>query len=323
MNSDGVLHIPVLVHEATACLNLRSGGVYVDGTFGRGGYTKEILNHDTGVRVIGIDRDPSAEAAAIQLQNEFGDRFQFVRGVFSQIDEHLQALNCPTVDGIILDLGVSSPQLDEAERGFSFRQDGPLDMRMSQNGLTAETIVNTWSEGDLADVIFHYGGERLSRKVARAIIAARANKLIQTTLELADIVRSVVPRDRSSDIDGATRTFQAIRIAVNDELGELETFLKKAPDLLNQGGRLGIVSFHSLEDGCVKRGFRKWCEPMHNSSRHLPNINVCEPNFKYVKRGGITAGDDEIKQNPRSRSARLRAVEKIATDKQWEFETER
>jgi 16S rRNA (cytosine1402-N4)-methyltransferase len=310
VNSAGVLHIPVMVHEAIACLNLRPGGVYVDGTFGRGGYTKEILNHEAGVKVIGIDRDPSAKIIADQLRIEFGDRFEFVTGVFSQIDEHLQTLNCPKVDGVILDLGVSSPQLDEADRGFSFRQDGPLDMRMSQNGLTAETIINTWSEKDLADVIFHYGGERLSRRVAKAIVDARKNNAIQTTLALADIVRSVVPRDRSSDIDGATRTFQAIRIAVNDELGELETFLMKAPNILNDGGRLGIVSFHSLEDGCVKREFRKWCEP-NNSSRHLPNINACEPIFKYVKRSGETAGDIEIKQNPRSRSARLRAVEKI------------
>lgn len=311
MSSAGGLHIPVMVHEAIACLNLRPNGVYVDGTFGRGGYTKEILNHEAGVKVIGIDRDPSAKLTADQLHNEFGDRFQFVTGVFSQIDEHLQSLNCPKVDGVILDLGVSSPQLDEADRGFSFRQNGPLDMRMSQKGLTAETIINNWSEKDLADVIFHYGGERLSRKVARAIIEARKARVIQTTLELADIVRSVVPRDRSSDIDGATRTFQAIRIAVNDELGELETFLTKAPNILNRGGRLGIVSFHSLEDGCVKREFRKWCEPMYNSSRHLPNINVCEPKFKYVKRSGETAGEIEIKHNPRSRSARLRAVEKI------------
>jgi 16S rRNA (cytosine1402-N4)-methyltransferase len=310
VNNAGVLHIPVMVHEAIACLNLRPGGVYVDGTFGRGGYTKEILNHEAGVKVIGIDRDPSAKITADQLRIEFGDRFEFVTGVFSQIDEHLQTLNCPKVDGIILDLGVSSPQLDEADRGFSFRQDGPLDMRMSQNGLTAETIINTWSEKDLADVIFHYGGERLSRRVAKAIVEARKTNAIHSTLALADIVRSVVPRDRSSDIDGATRTFQAIRIAVNDELGELETFLMKAPNILNDGGRLGIVSFHSLEDGCVKREFRKWCEP-NNSSRHLPNINVCEPIFKYVKRSGETAGDIEIKHNPRSRSARLRAVEKI------------
>lgn len=310
MNSAGVLHIPVMLHEAIACLNLRPGGVYVDGTFGRGGYTKEILNHAAGVKVIGIDRDPSAKITADQLRIEFGDRFEFVTGVFSQIDEHLQTLNCPAVDGIILDLGVSSPQLDEADRGFSFRQSGPLDMRMSQKGLTAETIINTWSEKDLADVIFHYGGERLSRRVAKAIVEARKKNVIKTTLELADIVRGVVPRDRASDIDGATRTFQAIRIAVNDELGELETFLVKAPSILNEGGRLGIVSFHSLEDGCVKREFRKWCEP-NNSSRHLPNINVCEPKFKYVKRSGETAGDNEIKHNPRSRSARLRTVEKI------------
>lgn len=310
MNSDGGLHVPVLLHEAVECLWLRPGGVYVDGTFGRGGYTKKILNHEAGVKVIGIDRDPSAQQMATQLQNEFTDRFHFVNGVFSQIDDHLQALNCPQVDGIILDLGVSSPQLDEAERGFSFRQDGPLDMRMSQKGLSAEMIVNTWSEADLADIIYHYGDERLSRKVARAILAARKDKKIQTTLELANIVRSVVPRDRASDIDGATRTFQAIRIAVNDELGELETFLAKAPGVLKSGGRLGIVSFHSLEDRCVKREFRKWCEPMHNLSRHLPNFNDYQPIFKYVKRNGITATEQEIKSNPRSRSARLRVVEK-------------
>lgn len=310
MNSDGGLHIPVMLHEAVECLHLRPGGVYVDGTFGRGGYTTEILNHEAGVKVIGIDRDPSAQITATRLQNEFRDRFQFVIGVFSQIDEHLHSLNCPEVDGIILDLGVSSPQLDEADRGFSFRQDGPLDMRMSQKGISAETIVNTWSEADLADVIYHYGDERLSRKVARAIVEARKYKPVQTTLELANIVRSVVPRDRSSDIDGATRTFQAIRIAVNDELGELETFLTKAPSVLKSGGRLGIVSFHSLEDRCIKREFRKWCEPLHNLSRHLPNINDYQPIFKYVKRNGITATDREIKNNPRSRSARLRVVEK-------------
>lgn len=310
MNINGGLHIPVMAQEAVECLNLRPHGVYVDGTFGRGGYTKEILKNDAGVRVIGIDRDPSAKIVASQLQNEYGDRFQFVNGVFSEIALHLNTLNCPTVDGIILDLGVSSPQLDEADRGFSFRQDGPLDMRMSQEGQTAENIVNTWSEKDLADIIYYYGDERLSRKVARKIVGARKSKPIQTTFELADIVRSVVPRDRASDIDGATRTFQAIRIAVNDELGELETFLKQAPEVLKPGGRLGIVSFHSLEDGCVKRQFRNWCEPMHNLSRHLPNFNVYQPIFKYIKRSGITAQAQEVKYNPRSRSARLRVVEK-------------
>jgi 16S rRNA (cytosine1402-N4)-methyltransferase len=219
-------------------------------------------------------------------------------------------LNCPKVDGIILDLGVSSPQLDEAERGFSFQKDGPLDMRMSQSGLSAEALVNTWDESDLADIIYHYGDERLSRKVARAIVEARKHKRITTTLELASIVRSVVPRDRASDIDGATRTFQAIRIAVNDELGELERFLEKAPEHLNSGGRLGVVSFHSLEDRCVKRAFRNWCEPLNNISRHLPNVNNYQPKFKYVKRNGITADTNEIKNNPRSRSARLRVIEK-------------
>lgn len=310
MNIDGGLHIPVLAHEAVECLNLHPNGVYVDGTFGRGGYTTEILKSMAGVKVIGIDRDPTAKIAATRLQEEFGDRFHFVTGVFSQIDKHLHSLNCTKVDGIILDLGVSSPQLDDAERGFSFRQKGPLDMRMSREGLSAETIVNTWSEGNLADIIYHYGDERLSRKVARAIIEARKKAPISTTIELADIVRSVVPRDRASDIDGATRTFQAIRIAVNHELEELETFLTKVPDLLEKGGRLGIVSFHSLEDRCVKLQFRKWCEPLHNLSRHLPNIKDSQPIFKYIKRGGITAKEQEINNNPRSRSARLRIVEK-------------
>jgi 16S rRNA (cytosine1402-N4)-methyltransferase len=310
VNIDGGLHIPVMLHEVVECLQLHPNGVYVDGTFGRGGYTIEILKRDKGVKVIGIDRDPSAKTVADQVQIEFKDRFQFVLGVFSEIDEHLHKLNCSKVDGIILDLGVSSPQLDKAERGFSFRQDGPLDMRMSQEGTSAEIIVNTWSETDLADVIYHYGDERLSRKVARKIVEVRKHKPIKTTFELAEIVRSVVPRDRASDIDGATRTFQAIRIAVNNELDELETFLTKAPSLLKKGGRLGIVSFHSLEDGCVKRKFREWCEPMHNLSRHLPNINNHQPIFKYIQRNGITAKSDETKQNPRSRSARLRVVEK-------------
>lgn len=310
MNIDGGLHIPVMLMEAVNCLNLRPEGVYVDGTFGRGGYTTELLKRDAGVTVIGIDRDPTAQHAAEMLHETFGHRFKFVTGVFSNIDTLLGALNYSTVDGIILDLGVSSPQLDEAERGFSFSKDAPLDMRMSKEGTSAETIVNTWSEADLADMIYHYGDERLSRKVAKAIVAARKSQAIRTTLQLATIVRSVVPRDRASNIDGATRTFQAIRIAVNDELGELETFLKKAPSLLIKGGRLGIVSFHSLEDRCVKRAFREWCEPMHNTSRHLPNINISNPNFKYISRGGITAKEQEINNNPRSRSARLRVVEK-------------
>lgn len=314
MSIDGGLHIPVMVREAAECLNLRPGGIYVDGTFGRGGYTTEILNHDAGVKVIGIDRDPSAKISATSLLDKYGDRFQFVNGVFSQIDQHLQAISCPKVDGVVLDLGVSSPQLDEAERGFSFQKDGPLDMRMSQSGASAEALVNTWDESDLADIIYEYGDERLSRKVARAIIEARKHKRITTTLELAAIVRSVVPRDRASDIDGATRTFQAIRIAVNDELGELEQFLEKAPGILNPGGRLGIVSFHSLEDRCVKRTFRNWCEPLNNISRHLPNVNSYQPIFKYVKRNGITAEAEEIKRNPRSRSARLRVIEKCNED---------
>lgn len=305
------VHIPVMLKEAVECLNLRPHGVYVDGTFGRGGYAKAMLESDAGVKVVGIDRDPSAKVVAAELKTKFNDRFEFVSGVFSEITAHLNELNIQSVDGVILDLGVSSPQFDEAERGFSFRQDGPLDMRMSQDGVSAEDIVNTWTETDLANMIFTYGDERMSRKVAKAIVAARSTKKISRTLELAEIVRSVVPRDRSSDIDGATRTFQAIRIAVNNELQELELFLQTAPKLLNLNGRIGIVSFHSLEDRRVKLAFRQWCEPQHGLSRHLPNINFSQPEFKYIGRGGITASNEEIRNNPRSRSARLRVVEKI------------
>ncbi len=306
----GVLHVPVLLHEVVEALNLRDGGVYVDGTFGRGGYTKKILQSKLSVQVIGVDRDPSAKTMANELHKEFPDRFHFVQGVFSQMAQHLDILGINQVDGVVLDLGVSSPQLNDAERGFSFQQNGPLDMRMSQDGVTAADIVNTWSESDLADKIYYYGDERRSRRVARAIIEARKKTLFQTTFELADIVRSVVPRDHASKIDGATRTFQAIRIAVNGELDELSSFLKNAPKVLKEGGRLGIVSFHSLEDGCVKRQFREWCEPMHNRSRHLPDVNPHPSIFKYISRKGVTPSDAEVKQNPRSRSARLRVIEK-------------
>lgn len=305
------VHIPVMLQEAVECLKLRPHGVYVDGTFGRGGYTKAILEHKSGVKVVGIDRDPSAKLVAEEVKIKFRERFEFVQGVFSKIPEYLEELNIQGVDGVILDLGVSSPQFDEAHRGFSFKHDGPLDMRMSQEGQTAADIVNTWTESDLADMIFTYGGERLSRRVAKAIIVARNGKKISTTSELAKIVQSVVPRDHASDIDGATRTFQAIRIAVNEELKELEAFLETIPNVINHEGRVGIVSFHSLEDRCVKQTFRNWCEPNHNLSRHLPNINFSQPKFKYVKRGGVKASLEEVKQNARSRSARLRSVEKI------------
>lgn len=306
----GVSHIPVLLHEVVDALNLRDGGVYVDGTFGRGGYTKKILQSRLSVQVIGIDRDPSAKTMADELLSEYPDRFRFIQGVFSQTRQHLQAINIEKVDGVVLDLGVSSPQLDDAERGFSFQQNGPLDMRMSQDGISAADIVNTWSETDLANMIYRFGDERKSRKVAKAIVQKRQQKLFETTFELADVVRSAVPRDRASKIDGATRTFQAIRIAVNGELDELSQFLETAPQLLKEGGRLGIVSFHSLEDGCVKRQFREWCEPMHNTSRHLPNVNPHPALFNYISRKGITPTEEEIQNNPRSRSARLRVIER-------------
>jgi 16S rRNA (cytosine1402-N4)-methyltransferase len=304
------MHESVLLKEVINRLQSNENAWLLDGTFGRGGHTRALLQANPNMRVIGIDRDPDAIQAAEDLTKEFESRFFFFQGTFSDFPQALAHYGISHVDRMLLDLGVSSPQFDVAERGFSFRLDGPLDMRMSKSGLSAFDIVNEWSESDLADIIFHYGDERAARKIARKIVNDRKTSPITTTFELADIVRAVVPKKRFHQSDEATKTFQAIRIAVNEEMQELETFLEGFSAYLNPLGRVGIISFHSTEDRIVKNAFRKLCGDVPNTSRHLPNINESELLFNYVAKSGDSPSEEEKQHNPRARSARLRVIEK-------------
>jgi 16S rRNA (cytosine1402-N4)-methyltransferase len=303
-------HIPVLLDEVVAALAPRDGGVYVDGTFGRGGYARAILAAADCV-VWGIDRDPAAIAAGAALAAEFPSRLNVVEGPFGEMDSLLRDAGVEGVDGVTLDLGVSSPQIDDPARGFSFRSDGPLDMRMGNHGMTAADAVNSMAEDDLANVIFRLGEERLSRRVARAIVAARTETAIERTGQLADIVRRVVPKSRDG-IDPATRTFQALRLHVNDEMGELERGLAASERLLRPEGRLAVVSFHSLEDRQVKEFLRLRSGNAPAPSRHAPVGQGAEraPSFRLLTRKPVTPGDAELVNNPRARSARLRAAER-------------
>ena len=292
--------------------NLRpaDGAIYVDGTFGAGGYTGAILD-EVDCKVIAIDRDPEAELRANILQKKYGNRLIFIHGRFGDVEDILRQAGFEKVDGFVLDLGVSSMQLDQAPRGFSFRADGPLDMRMDNStGQTAAAIVNSYAEKELADLIYIYGEERHSRRIAKKIIEARREQKIETTAQLADIVRSVVPRSRKDDIDPATRTFQALRIAVNDELGELERALAAAERILKPGGRMIVVSFHSLEDGIVKRFFRGRSGNDPQASRHMPAIAKGTAIFEQVTKKAILPSAREVAENPRSRSAKLRVAMK-------------
>ncbi|WP_029009586.1 16S rRNA (cytosine(1402)-N(4))-methyltransferase RsmH [Azospirillum halopraeferens] len=303
-------HTPVLLAEVLAALAPRDGGVYVDGTFGAGGYSRAILAA-ADCRVWGIDRDPAAIDRARALEPETGGRLRVVEGCFGAMDRLLAGEGVESVDGVALDLGVSSPQLDEPERGFSFRSDGPLDMRMGRHGPTAADVVNTASEQDLADIIYHYGEERMARRVARAIVAARAEAPIDRTGRLAEVVRSVVPKGRDG-IDPATRTFQGLRIHVNDELGEVRRGLAAAERMLKPGGRLAVVSFHSLEDREVKAFLKERSSPPPSPSRHAPAAVAVpyEPSFRLLHRKPVTPGPAELSTNPRARSSRLRAAER-------------
>ncbi|PCI55901.1 MAG: 16S rRNA (cytosine(1402)-N(4))-methyltransferase [Alphaproteobacteria bacterium] len=303
-------HYPVMLPEVLAALSPKDGGVYVDGTFGAGGYTRAILEA-ANCTVYAIDRDDNARITADGFDGEYGDRFNFLRGCFGDVKSLLQAAGVERVDGFVLDVGVSSMQIDEAERGFSFRFDGPLDMRMDMksDGQTAADIVNTYGQDALANVIYEYGDERKSRRIARKIIELREEKPFERTLELADAVRSVVPKTHKDKIDPATRTFQALRIAVNDELGELERALDVSEDILSEDGRLVVVAFHSLEDGRVKRFLKEKSNTQAKGSRHLPQsvTSDVEPIFTLNSRKAIKPSDKEVAENPRSRSARLRA----------------
>ena len=289
-------HIPVLIRPLIAAVAPVSG-VWLDGTFGAGGYTRELLNAGAD-KVIGVDRDPLAFEMAAPWTKDFGDRIELVEGVFSKLDEYASDL-----DGIVLDLGVSSMQLDLAERGFSFMREGPLDMRMSQDGLSAADICNEYDEEEIADIIFLYGEERASRRIAKSIVAARP---LTTTLELATIVAGCLPRSKPGQSHPATRTFQALRIAVNNEYGELAQGLMAAERALKPGGQLAVVTFHSVEDRMVKRFLQARGGGMSNANRYAPEAEEIVAAFKVIKRKAIIADDEELSQNPRSRSAKLR-----------------
>jgi 16S rRNA (cytosine1402-N4)-methyltransferase len=303
-------HIPVLGRPATGFLNIRDGGVYVDGTFGAGGYARAMLAA-ADCKVIGIDRDQTAIARGADLVEQAGSRLTLIEDRFSNLETIAREAGYDSVDGIVLDLGVSSMQLDSGARGFSFRHDGPLDMRMGGEGASAADVVNAASERDLAGIIFTLGEERHARAIARAIVSARAIAPIATTLELARIVATIV-RSRAGDINPATRTFQALRIFVNDELGELAAALQAAERVLKAGGRLVVVSFHSLEDRIVKTFLTDRADT-RGGSRHAPEVKRPAPTFQVLTRRPLAADEDEIAHNPRARSAKLRAAERTAT----------
>jgi len=301
-------HIPVLLDEVVHALAPAPGETHVDGTFGAGGYTKAILEHGAA-QVIAFDRDPDAikEGEALAAS---GERLTLVPERFSRMRQALTARGVAQVDGVTLDIGVSSMQLDQAERGFSFQSDAPLDMRMSRDGQSAADFVNNADEAEIADVLYHYGEEPKSRRVARAIVAARP---IERTGQLADVVRKALGAHPGMKKDPATRTFQAIRIHVNEELAELEGGLAAAEQVLAPGGRLAVVTFHSLEDRIVKRFLKSRSGAMPAGSRHLPAANETgpAPTFEAVAKP-IRAGAAELSRNPRARSATLRAARRTA-----------
>ncbi|MBK0327332.1 16S rRNA (cytosine(1402)-N(4))-methyltransferase RsmH [Rhodobacteraceae bacterium F11138] len=298
-------HVPVLLRPLlTAVAPVK--GVWLDGTFGAGGYSRALL--DAGAeRVIAVDRDPLAFDMARDWAEQYGDRLEMREGVFSRMDEYASDL-----DGVVLDLGVSSMQLDLAERGFSFMHDGPLDMRMSQTGTSAADLVNRASESELADILFHYGEERASRRIARAILRARAEAPITSTLQLAGLIESCLPRPKPGQSHPATRSFQALRIAVNEEYDELFKGLMAAERALKPGGQLAVVTFHSIEDRMVKRFLTARSGQGGRANRYAPEMQQDAPQFTVTSRKAIGPDDAELADNPRSRSAKLRVA--VRTD---------
>ena len=306
-------HVSVLLQECIDGLNIKPDGIYVDGTLGGAGHSSHIVQKLENGRLIGIDRDPVALKASGQRLEPWKDRVTLVHSNFCEIKSVLEDLGLPGVDGILLDLGVSSPQLDDGQRGFSYMADAPLDMRMnSDDTLTARDVVNGWSESELVRIFYDYGEERYAPRIAGAICRRRAEKPIETTLELVDIIKGAMPpaalREKQHP---AKRTFQAIRIAVNDELGSVEKVMRDAFGCLNPGGRLAIITFHSLEDRIVKTA-------MAEASKGCtcpPNFPVCvcgkKPLVKLISRKPIVSTEKELNDNPRARSAKLRVCEKL------------
>ena len=303
-------HIPVLLDEVVAVLQAEKGQLIIDGTFGAGGYTRRIL--ETGASVMAIDRDPSAIQAGRAMEKEYAGRLTLVQGAFSTLDQ-VALLGAP--DGVVLDIGVSSMQIDEAERGFSFQKDGPLDMRMSQDGESAADLVNSASEATLADILYLYGEERASRRIAHAIVEARAQDKITTTLRLAEIVAKCLPRPKPGQNHPATRSFQALRIAVNEEFSELAQGLAAAERALKPGGQLAVVTFHSLEDRIVKRFLQLASGAESNANRYAPATTQTDARFTLTTKA-IGPDDQELAENPRARSAKLRVARRTAAPAQ-------
>ena len=308
-----LIHRPVLLDECIEALNIRPGGTYLDGTLGRAGHSREIARRLTSGRLICVDRDQAALDAARERLAPWLDKVTLVHSNFDRVDELLDKLSLPGVDGMLFDLGVSSPQLDDGSRGFSYMADAPLDMRMDQGeGLTAAGVVNTWSQEELRQIIARDGEERYAPQIAGAIVRRRGDKPIETTLELVEAVKSAMPAKALREKQHpAKRTFQAIRIAVNDELASVERMLQRAVPRLNPGGRLAVITFHSLEDRIVKTGlagFAKGCTCP-------PDFPVCvcgrTPDIKLVNKKPILPTEREIEENPRARSAKLRIAEKL------------
>ncbi len=299
-------HVPVMLNGVLEALEPRYGQVIIDGTFGAGGYSSALL--EAGADVIGVDRDPDAIAGGAALKQEYSNRLHLVEGRFAELDQHARASGYEAVDAVVLDLGVSSMQLDQAARGFSFRFEGPLDMRMEQSGLSAADVVNHMPQKDLTRLIGLLGEEKRASAVSRAIADRRAEAPFSTTSDLAAVVERVLGRSpKKAQIHPATKTFQALRIFVNAELDQAAEALAAAERILKPGGRLVVVTFHSLEDRIVKRFFAERSRTRAGGSRHLPEADVPPPTFELLFKGAREAGDEEVSSNPRSRSARLRA----------------
>ena len=306
MQVSGMKHFPVMLDEVISALAPKNGEVYVDATFGNGGYSQKVLEA-ADCKVIAVDRDPTVSPRAQEFKKIYGERFDFRAGCFGSLKDLVNE----SVDGVMFDIGVSSMQLDEAKRGFSFAKAAPLDMRMSCEGTTAADIVNTMPEKELADLIYQYGEERKSRQIAAKIVAYRNTKPIETTTELAEIIYSVIHRSPQLTTDPATKTFQALRIAVNHELDELRDGLNAAVSILKPMGRIVVVSFHSLEDRIVKNFFRAESGNQANVSRYLPQNTVTQTIALTNISKAITPTRTELEKNPRSRSAKLRFAQKI------------